>query len=78
MINKKAAIKATWGALTVMAGLILFCCFMLIFMFALKMFGIGIVGTVSGIGILGLVWVRMYNEYKYDGDKDEDNKETKN
>ena len=66
MINKRAAIKATWGALTVMAGLILFCCFMLIFMFALKMFGIGIVGTVSGIGILGLVWVRMYNEYKYD------------
>jgi len=66
VINKRAAIKATWGALTVMAGLILFCCFMLIFMFALKMFGIGIVGTVSGIGILGLVWVRMYNEYKYD------------
>ena len=66
MINKRAAIKATWGALTVMAGLILFCCFMLMLMFALKIFGIGIVGTVLGMGILGLVWVGMYNEYKYD------------
>jgi len=66
VINKRAAIKATWGALTVMAGLILFCCFMLMLMFALKIFGIGIVGTVLGMGILGLVWVGMYNEYKYD------------